>query len=65
MNEPAGAAIGTSSMSMSARDMNQQPYPGASGLNQQRGTGSASNSGLQGGSISPIGISTGPGSLNP
>ncbi|MGZ4963307.1 MAG: hypothetical protein ACXWBP_03395 [Limisphaerales bacterium] len=59
MNEPAGAATGTNSMSMPARDMNQQAYPGTSDLNQQRGSGSASNSSLQGGSSSSTGISSG------
>jgi hypothetical protein len=51
VNEPAGAAISTNSMqSMPARDINQQPYPGSSDLNQQRGSGSTSDSSLQGAS---------------
>jgi hypothetical protein len=59
MNEPAGAAIGTNSMSMPARDINQQPYPGTSSLNQQRGSGEASSSSLQGVNGSSTGISSG------
>lgn len=54
VNEAAGAQttteMRTNSMnnsydsSTAPRDINQQPYPGSSGLNQQRGTGSTSNS---------------------
>lgn len=59
VNEPAGAqvqsnmATNTWESSTAPRDVNQQPYPGTSGLNQQRGSGSASSSSLQGGSQSP------------
>jgi hypothetical protein len=52
INEPAGAQLSTNSMqpSMQQRDINQQPYPGASDLNQQRGTESTSSSSLEGSS---------------
>lgn len=55
VNEPAGAEIRTNSMQQTtpARDMNQQPYPGTSDLNQQRGSGSASSSSLQGSAQNP------------
>jgi hypothetical protein len=59
VNEPAGAqtqsnmATNTFESSSAPRDVNQQPYAGSSGLNQQRGSGSASSSSLQGGSSSP------------
>jgi hypothetical protein len=42
MNEPAGAQTTNSMNSMPARDINQQPYPGQSDLNQ-RGTSSDNN----------------------
>jgi hypothetical protein len=64
MNEPAGAETSTSTttvtrtnnMNMRAmpseqpRDINQQPYPGTSQYNPQRGSGSTSSSSLQGSS---------------
>jgi hypothetical protein len=46
MNEPAGAQT-TNSMNMNAsqpRDINQQPYPGQSTLNPQRGSYSTGDS---------------------
>lgn len=65
VNEPAGAEVRTNRMdsSMAPRDMNQQPYPGTSGLNPQRGSGSASNSSLEGSAQNPnqnSGTSTSP-----
>lgn len=60
MNEPAGAQNTNSMNSMPARDINQQPYPGQSNLNQQRGSGSADDSTLRGSS----GSSTSSGSSN-
>ena len=67
MNEPAGAQNTNSMYSMPARDINQQPYPGQSDLNQQRGSGSTTDSTLQGtsGSSTQSGSSSGSSIQNP
>ena len=68
MNEPAGAQNTNSMNSMPARDINQQPYPGQSNLNQQRGSGSTSDStvqGTSGSSTSSGSSSSGSSSQNP
>jgi hypothetical protein len=74
MNEPAGAQT-TNSMNMNSqnmnasqpRDVNQQPYPGQSSLNPQRGsysTGDSSQRSTSGSTTTSGGVSSG-GTQNP
>lgn len=48
VNEPAGAQNTNSMSPIQARDVNQQPYPGQSTLNPQRGSYSTGDSIIQG-----------------